>query len=79
MGLGAFRQLKKETSGDQGTLAGLQNDGPVEVGAEVHACAVGGGVGGERVAALVGDADGEWFRGCGDHAGKGRHALHLEL
>ena len=53
-------------------LAGLQCDGIMQVGTEVHACAMLGGVFGQRVPAFVDEPDGECISGLGAHGCKGR-------
>ena len=42
-----------QACGYEGSLHGLELYGAVEVGAEIHACALGGGVGGEGVVTVV--------------------------
>jgi len=77
LGLSAFGQFQVEPGGDEDALAGFQDHRPVEVCAEVHAGAVVGGIGGERVVALVGDADFNSGDGRGGHEGKGRYASYV--
>ena len=74
LGLGAFGQFQEEAGRDQRALAGGQTDGRIEVGAEVHAGAVLGGVGGKGLLGFVNNANGKLFRSDCGHVAKGRSA-----
>lgn len=79
LGLGALGEFQEKTGGNQRALTGCDHDGRVEVGAEIHACAVGGGVVGQGVLALVEDADGKALGSGQDHGAKGRGLCSKEI
>ena len=64
---GSFGQFEKEARGDQRALVRREDEGRIEVGAQVHAGVVLGGVGRERMVALVDDADRDVVHCCVDH------------
>ena len=67
-----------QACGYEGSLHGLELYGAVEVGAEVHACALGGGVGGEGVVTVV-DYSYGFHRVCGLGWSEGRYAHAVDL